>query len=239
MFGGELDVTEYSGVEKSQARQYRDYLCEMPAKVGKMIQRITQIFEGMEDLCRSKKNMFHPICEGITEVKGELCRRSCSNSTKKASSYRRSTSLACRSSRTREWRRRWRGWRGRRTSWGSDDFGLAEASEGDDREFAGEAALIMSAEGVSYASILKDLKKRVRPEELVLIREIYSKDLALELKCSAQNRGWLNSAFSEVVVASGSVCHLIPRIYYYNYSQLKVTGLNPSIQTEDVKGDSY
>ena len=55
IFGGELEVTEEYEVEKSQASQYKDTLWEIAAKEVKMIQRITQILEGMEDFCRSKK----------------------------------------------------------------------------------------------------------------------------------------------------------------------------------------
>ena len=39
-----------------------------------MTQRITQILEGMEDFCHSKKNMFLPIREGTAQAKEELGR---------------------------------------------------------------------------------------------------------------------------------------------------------------------
>ena len=61
IFGGELDDTEESEIEKSQARQYKNTLREMAAKEGIMILRITKIFEKMEDFCRSKKNKSHSI----------------------------------------------------------------------------------------------------------------------------------------------------------------------------------
>ena len=46
----------------------------MNAKEEKIIQSIIQILEGMEDFCRSKKNMFLPIREGIAEAKEEVGR---------------------------------------------------------------------------------------------------------------------------------------------------------------------
>ena len=56
-----------------------------------------------------------------------------------------------------------------------------------------EAVLIKPTEGMSYASILRELKKRVNPDELGAtvqgIRETRSKDLLVELKCSTKSRG--------------------------------------------------
>ena len=79
-----------------------------------------------------------------------------------------------------------------------------------------KAVLMKLAEEVSYAAILKDLKKRVKPEKLGVIvqgiREISSKDLLAGLECSKENRGRLNFVFKEVVGASGSVRHLISRV---------------------------
>ena len=79
-----------------------------------------------------------------------------------------------------------------------------------------EAVLIKPAEGMSYASILRDLKKRVNPGELSAtvqgIWETRSKDLLVELKCSTKSRGRLDTAFKEAVGARGTVRHLIPRI---------------------------
>ena len=53
-------------------------------------------------------------------------------------------------------------------------------------------------EGVSYAAILKSLKSRVNPEEVgVKIggnRETRTKDLMVEIKCAAEDRGSLDSA---------------------------------------------
>ena len=72
-----------------------------------------------------------------------------------------------------------------------------------------EAVIIKPAEGVSYAAILKNLKSRVNPEELGVricgIRETRTKDLLVEVKCAAENRGRLDSAFRGVVGESGSV----------------------------------
>ena len=83
IFRAELDMTEEPEVPKFQVRQYTDSLWEMAAKESKMIQRITQILEEMEDFGRSKKNTFLPIREGITEVKEELDRLRCSNASHK------------------------------------------------------------------------------------------------------------------------------------------------------------
>ena len=54
---------------------------------------------------------------------------------------------------------------------------------------------------MSYASILRELKKRVNPDELGAtvqgIREARSKDLLVELKCSTKSRGRLDTAFKK------------------------------------------
>ena len=69
---------------------------------------------------------------------------------------------------------------------------------------------------VRYADILKDLKKRVKPDELgvtvQVIKETRSKDLLVGLKCFKEGRGRLNTIFKEVIGAIGTVHHLIPRI---------------------------
>ena len=67
-----LDVTEEPEFEISQARQYEGTLREMAAKDGEMLQRIAQIFEGMEEFFRFKKRTFLPIRKGIAEAKKEL-----------------------------------------------------------------------------------------------------------------------------------------------------------------------
>ena len=55
-----------------------------------------------------------------------------------------------------------------------------------------EAVLIKPTEGESYAAILKDLKKHVKPDELGVtvhgIGETSSKDLLVELKCSKRRQ---------------------------------------------------
>ena len=64
--------------------------------------------------------------------------------------------------------------------------------------------------------ILKNLKKRVKPDELSAtvqqIREMRSKALLVELKCSKEGKGRPDAAFKEVIGASGTVRHLIPKI---------------------------
>ena len=76
--------------------------------------------------------------------------------------------------------------------------------------------LIKPAEAVSYAAILKDLKKRVKPDELCVtvheIGETCFKDFLVKLKYSKDDRGWLDSALEGIIGASGTVRHLIPRI---------------------------
>ena len=93
--------------------------------------------------------------------------------------------------------------------------------------------LIKPAEGVSYVAILKDFKKRVKPEELGVtvqgIRETRSKDLLVELKCYKEGRGWLDTALNEVHGVSGIVRHLIPRI------EVEIADIEPRIEAEDVE----
>ena len=90
--------------------------------------------------------------------------------------------------------------------------------------------LINLTEGVSYAAMLKDLEKRIKPEELGVafqgIRETRFKDLLVELKCF-KDRGWLDAAFKDVIGASGSVRHFIPRI------EVEIADINPSTDSEE------
>ena len=92
-----------------------------------------------------------------------------------------------------------------------------------------EAVLIKPAKGMSYASILRELKKRVNPDELGAtvqgIREMRSKDLLVELKCSTKSREKIDNAFKEVVGARGTVRHLIHRI------EVEIADLEPTIET--------
>ena len=66
-----------------------------------------------------------------------------------------------------------------------------------------EAVLIKPAEGVSYAAILKTLKKRVKPDEIGVTvqgtREMRSKDLWVELKCSKRDIGRLDTALKKFI----------------------------------------
>ena len=67
---------------------------------------------------------------------------------------------------------------------------------------------------MSYATILRELKKRVDPDELSAtvqgIRETRSNDLLVEIKCFAKSRGRLDTAFKEVIGAMRTVRHLNP-----------------------------
>ena len=86
---------------------------------------------------------------------------------------------------------------------------------------------------MSYASILRELKKRVNPDELGAtvqgIREMRSKDLLVELKCSTKSGGRLDTVFKEAVGARGTVRHLIPRI------EDEIADLDPITEAEDVE----
>ena len=86
---------------------------------------------------------------------------------------------------------------------------------------------------MSYASILRELKKCVNPDELGAtiqgIRETRSKVFLVDLKCSKKDRGRLDTAFKEAIGASGVVRHLIPRI------EVKIADLGPSIEAGDVE----
>ena len=79
-----------------------------------------------------------------------------------------------------------------------------------------EAVLIKPPEGVSYTAIFKDLKKKVKTDELGVtvheIRETRSKDLLMKLKCSKEGRRWLDTALKEVISANRIVRYLKPRI---------------------------
>ena len=70
-----------------------------------------------------------------------------------------------------------------------------------------EVVLVKPAEGMSYTSILHELKKRVNPDELGAtvqgIRETRSKDLLVELTCSKKDRGRLDIAFKDPVGCAG------------------------------------
>ena len=101
------------------------------------------------------------------------------------------------------------------------------------RHARSEAVLIKPAEEMSYATILRELKKRVNPDELGAtvqgIRERRSEDLLVELKCSTKSRGRLNTAFKEVIGARRTVWHLIPRI------DVEIADLEHTIEAKDVE----
>ena len=96
-----------------------------------------------------------------------------------------------------------------------------------------EAVLIKPVEGVSYVAILKDLKKRVKPVELRVtvqaIRVTRSEDILVELKCSKEDKGRLDSAFKEVIGARGSLRILIPR------TEVKIVNIDLDTDAEDVE----
>ena len=95
-----------------------------------------------------------------------------------------------------------------------------------------EAVIIKPVEGVSYSAILKNLKSRVNPEELGVkvggIRETRTKDLLVEIKCAARDRGKLDSAFRDAVGESGSVRHLVPMV------EVEILDVDPTVEEEEV-----
>ena len=96
-----------------------------------------------------------------------------------------------------------------------------------------ESVLIKPAEGMSYATILCELKEHFNPDELGAtvqgIREARSKDLLVEMKCSTKSREKILTAFKEVVGARGTVRYLIPRI------EVEIAYLEPTNEAEDVE----
>ena len=76
MFGGELDVMEEtvnaSETDKSQVRQYRDWLHERNEKQLEIPRKVELALEMIENFSRTKKNMHLPIRDGIQEAKKEL-----------------------------------------------------------------------------------------------------------------------------------------------------------------------
>ena len=95
-----------------------------------------------------------------------------------------------------------------------------------------EAVIIKPAEGVSYAAILKNLKSCVNPEELGVrigrICETRTKGLLIEMKCTAENRGRLDSAFRDAVGESGLVRHLVPTV------EVEILNVDPTLEKEEV-----
>ena len=76
LFGGELDVTEETPgpieTDKSQVRQYRNWLHERNEKQLEILKKVESALEKMENFSRIKKNMHFPIRDGIQEAKKEL-----------------------------------------------------------------------------------------------------------------------------------------------------------------------
>ena len=64
-----LDAFE---TDKSQVRQYRDWLHERNEKQLKILRKVESVLEKMESFSRTKKNMHLPIRDGIQEAKKEL-----------------------------------------------------------------------------------------------------------------------------------------------------------------------
>ena len=84
-----------------------------------------------------------------------------------------------------------------------------------------EAVLIKPAERVSYTAVIT----------VHGIRETRSKDLLVELKCSKEDRGRLDTALKEVIGASGTLRHLIPRI------EVEIADIESNIEVDDLEND--
>ena len=95
-----------------------------------------------------------------------------------------------------------------------------------------KAVIITPEEGVRYPEILKNLKSRVNPEELGVkiggIRDTRTEDLLFEVKCAAEDRGRLYSAFSGIVGESGLFRYLVPT------AEVVILDIKPTAETEEV-----
>ena len=69
LFGGDLDVMEKTPdpfkSNKSQIRQYRNWLHERNERQLEILQKVETALEKMDSFSRTKKNMHLPITEGI------------------------------------------------------------------------------------------------------------------------------------------------------------------------------
>ena len=76
------------------------------------------------------------------------------------------------------------------------------------------------------------MKSRTNPEELGVkiggIRETRTKDLLIEVKCAAENRKRLNSAFHDMVGETGSVRYFVPR------AEVEILDIDPILETEEI-----
>ena len=76
MFGGELDLKEKTPEpfesEKSQVRQYRDWLHKRNERELEILKKVEVTLEKMDSFCRTKRNMLLPIRDGIQEALKEL-----------------------------------------------------------------------------------------------------------------------------------------------------------------------
>ena len=58
--------------DKSQVRQYRDWLHERNERQLEILQKVETALENMDSFFRTKKNIHLPIREGILEARKEL-----------------------------------------------------------------------------------------------------------------------------------------------------------------------
>ena len=96
-----------------------------------------------------------------------------------------------------------------------------------------KAVIIKSAEGISYAAILKNLKSHVNSEELGAtirgIRETRFKDLLFEVNCAAKDRGRLDSAFRGVIGESRSVPLLFTMV------EVEILDIDPPTEVPEIQ----
>ena len=82
------------------------------------------------------------------------------------------------------------------------------------------------------ASVRKDLRKKKSKKELGLkiggIKETRTKDLLVEVKCAAKDRGRLDSAFRDIVEETGFVRHIIPTV------EVEILDIDPTAESEEV-----
>ena len=191
------------------------------------ISRIKAMLEDIDAICSTKKNMFLPIREGITEVFHELqqLRQDAEYTGGLAGTFEYQLEKAV----------------DRKVKLARAQSVTSVRNIPDLRKTPKELTMslqdtaakkpVVKRPKVSHKE--RDVKKRVKFDKLGVtarsIRESHSKDLLVELRCSKKDRGWLATALKEVIGANGSVRLLIPRI------EVVIVGINPSIEAEDVE----
>ena len=234
---------EPDDVGNLEVKMHKEGMKKTFQNILKHIRGVEATVKGMETFCRTKKSMFLPIKDGISEMRFQLERFR--TDTKWVESWADSFEYYLgigAGKRTQELAEKIRvddREESCQTARGEVYPGLAETAPIKEEEWhevpprknlrkqkpepeakkpewprgaCPETVLIKP----SNAAILRDFEKRVKPDELDVtdhgIRETRSKNLLVELKCSKEGKGRRDTAFKEVIGASGTVRHLIPRI---------------------------